>query len=118
MVRKTKRCSALVSLLTAFLFAALLPATAPAGHPGDGGNPAGVIRTDPGAGSGGGGGGGGGIDSGDPDELGIYHALPPLGRISGPVPSGPPRRDGKLGTVSLKLDILRAFLLGFRFPGF
>ena len=116
MVRQTKRYSALVPLLTAFLFAVLLPATAPAGHPGDGGNPTGVIRTDPCAGAGGN--GGGVVASGDPDELGIYRALSPAGWNSGPVPSGPPRTDGKSGAVPLKLRILRAFLLGFRFPGF
>jgi hypothetical protein len=116
MVRQTKRYSALVPLLMALLFAVLLPATAPAGHPGDGRDPTGAIRTDPWAGAGGG--GGEVVGSGDPDELGIYSVLPPPGWNSGPVPSGPPRADGEPGALPLKLRILRAFLLGFRFPGF
>lgn len=117
MVRQTKRCSALVPLLTALLFAVLLPATAPAGHPGDSGNPPVVICVDPAAGAGGGG-GGGVVGSGDPDELGIYRARPPLGQNLGSVPSGSSRADGRPSVLLRKLCILRAFLFGFRFPGF
>jgi hypothetical protein len=115
MVRQTKCYSALVPLLTAFLFAVLLPATAPAGHLGDGGNSTGVIRTDPGAGAGGN--AGGGDSSGDPDELGIYRELPRQGRNSGSVPAGQPHTDAEPGALPLELRILRTFLLGFRFPG-
>jgi hypothetical protein len=116
MVRQTKGCSALVPLLTAFLFAVLLPATAPAGHPEGGGNPTGIIHGDPEAGAGGRGGEGG--DSADPDELGIYRMPPPTGWSSGTIPSGPPRTERTPSALTLKLSIVRAFLLGFRFPGF
>jgi hypothetical protein len=114
MSRQAKRYSGLVPLLTALLFAVLLPATAPAGHPGDGRTPPDAIYSGPG---GGGGGGGVIVGSGDPDELGIYRALPPSGRNSGPAPSGSTRTDGRLGVLLSKLRILGAFLLGFRFPG-
>jgi hypothetical protein len=113
MSRQIKRYSGLVPLLAAFLFAVLLPAMASASHPGDGGTPPGAIY----AGPGNGGGGGGVIGSGDPDELGIYRMLPPSGRNSGSVSSGSTRTDGPSGVLLSKLRILRAFLLGFRFPG-
>jgi hypothetical protein len=114
MSRQAKCFSGLVPLLAAFLFAVLLPATASASHPGDGGTPPGAIYAGPG---GGGGGGGVIVGSGDPDELGIYRALPPSGRNSGPASSSSTRTDGPLGALLSKLRILRAFLLGFRFPG-
>jgi hypothetical protein len=114
MFRQTKRYFALVPLLTALLLAVFLPATAPAGHPGDGVTPTGVIRTDPGAGAGGNLGGGGA--SGDPDELGIYREPPPPAWISGPVSPRVPGGDVKPSATRLRLRVLRAFLLGFRFP--
>lgn len=114
MFRQTKRSSALVPLLMALLLAVVLPATAPAGHPGDGVTPAGVIRTDPGAGAGGNLGGGGA--SGDPDELGIYREPTPPAWISGPVSPNSPRTEAKPSATRLRLRVLRAFLLGFRFP--
>jgi hypothetical protein len=115
MVRQLKRFPSLALFLAAFLLVVLLPGTAPAGHPGNAGNPAGPVLHDPATGAGG---SGGAADPADPDELGIYRMRQAShGPNSGPVAKAPIDSDRNPSAVSQKLLIVRAFLLGFWFSG-